>query len=109
MLCIDELKDIVTDTLVMQFAEQFIVTDFLEIVGEVYATTNDAHTDIRMMLVNAAASQMDALVGRGDFKRLMEEHGEFSSALVITMHSIYCPEPSVEGAVDSSKQEHKSL
>jgi len=101
MLCIDELKAFVSECIKAQLEQGFVVTDFLEIVGEVYATTNDTHTEIRSVLVNTAVSQMDSLVGRSDFRRLMEEFGEFSSALVIAMHDKHCSRGGSSGEVCS--------
>jgi len=91
MLCIDELKVVVPECIKPQLEYDFVVTNFLQIVEEVYTTTNDTHTEIRRVLVDIAVSEMDALVESGDFKRFMEGFGEFSSALVIAMHNKHCP------------------
>jgi hypothetical protein len=89
MLCIDELKVVVPECIKCQLEFDFVVTNFLQIIEEVYTTTNDTDTEIRRVLVDIAVSKMDALVESGDFKRLMEGFGEFSSALVIAIHRKY--------------------
>ncbi|KAF8538702.1 BTB/POZ protein [Trichophaea hybrida] len=86
MLCIDDLKEMVPKMLAGKFTEKFVVKDFLEIVREIYTTTNDTHKGIRKVLVDAAVSNLNVLVRSGDFKKLLDERGEFSSALVIAMH-----------------------
>jgi len=86
MLDTPDLKVLVTKKLQIQL-KNWVAADFPAMVRELYSTTNKQDKEIRSALVGAAKDHIDELLKVEEFKKVIEEFGEFSAALLVVVRT----------------------
>ena len=83
MLDIPVLKGIAAKKLEAALKSEWDPTGFVEVVAEVYATSNTGDSDIRGTLIESAKSHLKELLLLDAFKDVLFSNGEFSGGLVV--------------------------
>lgn len=90
MLDAPELKIVAAQKLNAQLAESWVPSEFPRCVSETYDNTNESDTEIRKILVKAAAMHIAELLKLGSFHTEIEDLPGFSLSLLMNLNSEGC-------------------